>query len=149
MNKQELYDIVNDMKNEIIQSIEIEREVEYFETREVIQSIEELREEVSNSHERYWTKTIKSAPNPKDIFSLNKPVSILKAIALDEGLTIADRLVITIVYSEEEEVTTDLLLKLTSMSGVGLRRILRKLTDLSYIVKLKNGLYKSYDKKIF
>jgi len=148
MNKQELYDIVNDMKNEIIQSIEIEREVEYFETREVIQSIEELREEVSNSHERYWTKTIKSAPNPKDIFSLNKPVSILKAIALDEGLTIADRLVITIVYSEEE-VTTDLLLKLTCMSGVGLRRILRKITDLSYIVKLKNGLYKAYDKQLY
>lgn len=46
MNKQELYDIINDMKNEIIQSIEIEREVEYFETREVIQCIEELSDKI-------------------------------------------------------------------------------------------------------
>ena len=35
------------------------------------------------------------------------------------------------------------------MSGVGLRRILRKITDLSYIVKLKNGLYKAYDKQLY
>ena len=46
MNKQEVYDIINDMKNEIIQSIEIEREVEYFETREVIQCIEELSDKI-------------------------------------------------------------------------------------------------------
>ena len=148
MNKQELYDIINDMKNEIIQSIEIEREVEYFETREVIQGIEELKESVETSHERFWTREVNSAPNPKDIFGLNKPVSVLKAIALDEGLTIADRLVITIIYTGEE-VTTDLLLNLTCMSGVGLRRILRKLTDLSYIVKIKNGLYKAYDKPLY
>ena len=135
MNYKELDDILND-----------DNETQFKD--KVITLLEELKEDVSSSHERFWTKEVKNVPDPNDIFGLSKPVSVLQVLSFNDDLTIADRLVLTIVYSVSE-ITTDLLVKLTCMSPTGLRRILAKLTEQSYIIKIKNGLYKQFDKKLY
>lgn len=135
MDYKELDAILNDAKPEEFRS-------------KVITLLEDIKEDVSNSHERFWTKEVKNVPDPDDIFGLSKPVSVLQVLSFEDDLTIADRLVLTIVYSVPE-ITTDLLIKLTCMSPVGLRRILAKLTELRFIIKIKNGLYKQFDRKLY
>ena len=133
--EQELNNILNDGEDKPFQG-------------KVITLLEELRESVETSHDRFWTL---DAPPTKqnDIFNLKeKPLDVLKAVSFDDTLTMGDRFVLTIIYNTHE-ITTDQLLKLTGMSVGGLRRIVNKLTQESYIIKIKNGLYKSYDKKIF
>ena len=135
MDYKELDDILNDDKPEEFRS-------------KVITLLEELKEDVSSSHERFWTKEVKNVPDPDDIFGLSKPVSVLQVLSFEDDLTVADRLVLTIVYSVPE-ITTDLLIKLTCMSPTGVRRILAKLTELRFIIKIKNGLYKQFDRKLY
>ena len=112
-------------------------------TSSILDKLEELKERIDTSHERYWTREI-NGPDTNlqrtDIFNLDKPLDALKALSFDDTLTIADRLVLTIIWNEKE-VTTDLVIHLTCMSPAGTRRCLKKLTNMGYIVKVKNALY--------
>jgi|TARA_R110000744_G_scaffold364032_1_gene472479 DNA-binding MarR family transcriptional regulator len=76
------------------------------------------------------------------------PIDVLKAISFDDNLTIADRFVMTIIYSTDK-ITTDLLIDLTVMSPVGLRRIIKKLTGMGYVRKIKQNLYEKAITKIY
>ena len=73
---------------------------------------------------------------------------VLKALHFDDNLTLADRLVMAIIY-ESDKVTTDLIIDLTTMSGAGTRRCLKKLTQLGYITRIKKGLYEKANTKIY
>ena len=75
-------------------------------------------------------------------------IDVLKALHFDDSLTLADRLVIAIIYGSEK-ITTDLIIDLTTMSPVGTRRCLKKLTQLGYINKIKNNLYEKANTKIY
>lgn len=122
-------------------------------TSSILSKLEELKESIETSHDRYWTKQIGTEREwdmpPFDIFKLDKkPLDVLKALSLDDSLTIADRLVLTIIWNNTE-VTTDTVINLTCMSPVGVRRCLKKLTSRGLIFKIKNNLYTMSNSKIF
>mgnify|MGYP003652524973 CR=1 FL=1 len=73
---------------------------------------------------------------------------MLKALSFNDDLTIADRLVMTIVY-DLGQVTSDILIKLTCMSQQGTRRCVKKLLGMGYINKVKNGVYEKAITKIY
>lgn len=75
-------------------------------------------------------------------------MDVLKALHFDDNLTLADRLVMIIIYGSDN-VTTDLIIDLTTMSGAGTRRCLKKLTQLGYITRIKKGLYEKANTKIY
>ena len=108
-------------------------------TSSILSKLEELKESIDTSHERYWTREV-SKSKRVDIFGLDKPLDVLKGVAFDDRLTIADRFVLTIIWNSDE-VTTDCIINLTCMSGAGVRRCLKKLTKMGYILKIKNTLY--------
>lgn len=120
-------------------------------TSSILDKLEELRQSVETSHDRYWSKQLEKSHTTgqrMDIFELDKPLDALKALSLDDTLTIADRLVLTIIWNEKE-VTTDTVIKLTCMSPVGVRRCLKKLTSRGLIIKIKNNLYAMTNTNIF
>ena len=108
-----------------------------FQVDKMVNLLEEMRVVFNHKMEEAITPIKMARKNPLEILHLD-----------NEDLTSSQRLILVILWNMGE-VTTEYLIKSTGMSYGGTKKCLRQLHAMGYTVKLKNGVFKINDAKIY